>query len=128
LKGFFYDMLGIVGILLLLGAAAFVLFYFTRGDVTIELGSIDNFPLRDGLDDGDAQSLTIVTLLPKDAIPAILDPQFASPVVVESQMQDTEPVIGVALEGEARAYPINMLSRHEIVNDVVGGEPIAVTW
>jgi hypothetical protein len=43
-------------------------------------------------------------------------------------MDDFEHVIGVYINGDARAYPIRMLSRHEIVNDVVGGEYIAVTW
>ena len=39
-------------------------------------------------------------------------------------------VVGVELDGESRAYPINMLSRpdHHVVNDVLGGQPIAVTW
>ena len=70
----------------------------------------------------------IVTLLPKDAIPAILEPKFTSPQFAEDQMTDTEQVIGVSINGDARAYPINILSRHEIVNDVVGGKSIAVTW
>ena len=34
-------------------------------------------------------------------------------------------VIGVALGGEARAYPLRILNWHEIVNDTVGGEPVA---
>lgn len=37
-------------------------------------------------------------------------------------------VLGVAINGEARAYPVPLLSHHEVVNDVLGGEPIAVTW
>ena len=70
----------------------------------------------------------IVTLLPKDAIPALLDPKFTSVESAKDQMDDFERVIGVSINGDARAYPIRMLSRHEIVNDVVGGEYIAVTW
>jgi len=70
----------------------------------------------------------IVTLLPKDAIPALLDPKFTSVESVLGRMDDFEHVIGVYINGDARAYPIRMLSRHEIVNDVVGGEYIAVTW
>ena len=73
-------------------------------------------------------ALRIITLLRKDAIPAILEPQFASPQSAEKHMTDTEQVIGVFINGDARAYPIEILSDHEIVNDVVGGEPIAVTW
>ena len=73
-------------------------------------------------------ALKVITLLRKDAIPAILEPQFASPQSAEKHMTDTEQVIGVFINGDARAYPIEILSDHEIVNYVVGGEPIAVTW
>ena len=37
-------------------------------------------------------------------------------------------MLGISIDGEHKAYPVTMLSRHEIVNDVVGGEPVAVTW
>ena len=43
-------------------------------------------------------------------------------------MRPEELVIGLSINGDSRAYPINILSRHEIVNDVVGGKPVAVTW
>ena len=43
-------------------------------------------------------------------------------------MASQELVIGVSIDGDTRAYPINVLSRHEIVNDVVGGTPLAVTY
>ena len=43
-------------------------------------------------------------------------------------MTDRKVVIGLEIQSEAKAYPINVLSRHEIVNDVVGGKPVAVTW
>lgn len=39
-----------------------------------------------------------------------------------------DPVIGVVVEGEARAYPVRMLAWHEVVNDRVGGRDIAVTY
>ena len=71
---------------------------------------------------------TIVTLLAKDAIPAILEPDFIPASEGSEQMKDDELVIGVSIDGDRRAYSVNLLSRHEIVNDVVGGRPIAVTW
>ena len=43
-------------------------------------------------------------------------------------MDGDEQVLGLSIDGDSRAYPIKMLSRHEIVNDVVGGKPVAVTW
>ena len=70
----------------------------------------------------------IIAILPMDAIPAILDPQFLSAASAEDQMESAEQVIGVSINGDNRAYSINMLSSHEIVNDMVGGEAIAVTW
>ena len=72
--------------------------------------------------------LRIITVLGKDAIPAILDPQFITAAEAASEMEPSERVIGVSIDGEHRAYPLNLLSRHEIVNDTVGGKPVAVTW
>ena len=74
------------------------------------------------------QALQIVTLLGFDGIPAILDPTFVSAERAEDWMDPLEPVLGVSINGDSRAYSIRMLSRHEIVNDVVGGVPLAVTW
>ncbi len=69
----------------------------------------------------------ILTVLPKDAIPAILSPSFDEAGKV-SWLNDKVLVIGMEIGGDARAYPVATLSRHEIVNDRVGGVPIAVTW
>jgi hypothetical protein len=69
----------------------------------------------------------IVTVLPKDAIPAILSPSFEEGDKA-SWVGSGDAVIGIEIEGDSRAYPVATLSRHEIVNDRVGGMPIAVTW
>ena len=64
---------------------------------------------------------------PKDGIPAIDHPPFVS--VAEARgLVPHEPVISVAIGGEARAYPLGVMIWDEIVNDTVGGMPIAVTW
>ena len=65
--------------------------------------------------------------LPKDAIPAMNNPAFV-PVAQADYLEPTDRVIGVVVGREARAYPIRILTRHEIVNDEVGQRPIAVTW
>jgi hypothetical protein len=70
----------------------------------------------------------IVTLLPRDAIPAIDNPQFVSAEEAGEQYDDDELILGVEFNGDARAYSIPLLSSHEIVNDTVGGVKIAVTW
>lgn len=70
----------------------------------------------------------IITVLPKDAIAAILAPEMVSAGKVGETLTAGSMVLGVALNGDSRAYPLPILSRHEIVNDVVGGRKIAVTW
>jgi hypothetical protein len=63
----------------------------------------------------------------KDGIPAIDEPQFVS-VAEATNLTDRDPVLAIDLNGEARAYPLQILIWHEIVNDTVAGEPIAVTY
>lgn len=74
------------------------------------------------------RSVRMVTLLPRDAISAILDPRFLSGDAAEAQMEPSERVLGVSIAGDSRAYPVNVLSAVEIVNDTVGGVPLAVTY
>jgi len=74
------------------------------------------------------RELELVTLLGFDSIPAILDPKFVAPSEAVAWMDPDEQVLGLSINGEHRAYSIKMLSRHEVVNDIVGGEPVAVTW
>ena len=77
--------------------------------------------------EGDLSS-QIVTLLPPDAIPAINDPRLISAEEADEQLRLTDLVIGVSIDGEHRAYGAAFLSGHEIVNDMLGGRAIAVTW
>ncbi len=77
---------------------------------------------------GATLDLNIITVLGKDGIPAILDPTFLTAREAQPNMNDGERVLGVSINGENRAYPLSLLSRHEIVNDTVGGQPVAVTW
>jgi len=68
------------------------------------------------------------TVLPLDAIPAITEPQFLGGEEAAAQMSADEPVLGLVVGGEARAYSLWQLDSHEIVNDVVGGVALAATW
>lgn len=63
----------------------------------------------------------------KDGIPALEDPEFISAGVAD-YLDDDDLVIGFVVDGEARAYPHDILDWHEIVNDQVGGVNIAVTY
>ncbi len=64
---------------------------------------------------------------PKDGIPSIDNPKFA-PVSESQFVPDTTFVIGLDINGEKRAYPLFIMVWHEIVNDIVGGVPVAVTY
>lgn len=64
---------------------------------------------------------------PRDGIPSIDVPRFV-PAAQVDYLRDHEIVIGLEREGVARAYPLRILVWHEIVNDVIGGDPVAVTY
>ncbi|MBI2081747.1 MAG: DUF3179 domain-containing protein [candidate division NC10 bacterium] len=70
----------------------------------------------------------IYTVLPVDAIPAIDDPRFVPAEEAAAFMKENEPVLGVTGGGIAKAFSLWLLNVHEIVNDEIGGTPVAVTW
>lgn len=65
---------------------------------------------------------------PRDGIPAIDLPEFVGTDSAEAWLQDQEPIIALVVNEEARAYPLQILMYHEIVNDVIAGVPVAVTF
>jgi len=65
---------------------------------------------------------------PKDGIPSVDDPRFISVKEAGGWLEAQEPVIFLRLGDDARAYPLQILVWHEIVNDVVDGRPILVTF
>jgi Protein of unknown function (DUF3179) len=65
-------------------------------------------------------------VLPRDAIPSIDEPAFEP--ASKAKLSNREPVLGIVGEHEQRAYSTWQLDRHEIVNDVLEGTPITVTW
>ena len=70
----------------------------------------------------------IRTVIPRDNIPAIDAPKFVSADAAAGWLEDVEPVVALEIGGDARAYPLQILTWHEIVNDEVGGVPVAVTF
>lgn len=74
----------------------------------------------------DDREYTIRQLLPRDGILPIYDPQFVS--AEESGYTPDELVMGVEINGDARAYPVGLLRSREMVNDLIGGTPVLVTW
>ena len=65
-------------------------------------------------------------LLKRGDIPAIFSPQFVN--AKDAGILDDAWILGVEVNGEARAYSISLLNHHEIVNDTVGGHPLAAVW
>jgi hypothetical protein len=70
----------------------------------------------------------VITVLTKDAIPALDRPEFVSVSEADRDLVDDEPVLGVRRGAVARAYSLWHLNHHEIVNDQVGDLPLAITW
>jgi len=69
----------------------------------------------------------IHTLLPKDAIPSLTDPETEKASEL-TWLDDGDRVLFVEIEGEAYAAPLKILNFHEVVNTTVGGEPVALTY
>lgn len=63
----------------------------------------------------------------KDDIPAISKPKFITAKHAR-HVRPKDRVVGVTIDGEARAYPITILNHHEIINDSIRGTPVAVTF
>ncbi len=89
------------------------------------LCSQDRSLQREKIGDG-----TMVTVLPPDAIPALNQPVFVKREEADKWMSEDEPVLGLVdpVTGQPKAYSLWHLERHEIVNDRLGGKPVAVTW
>ncbi len=76
------------------------------------------------------------TPLPKNALPAMVDPAVCAGSEIDAAHEEqrgsylitSDRVIGVVHNGAARAYPLQLLNFHEIINDTLGGEAIAVTY
>ena len=77
-------------------------------------------PAGDDLPDGVQQ------LLPRGRIAAVFAPEFVP--AAEAEIAPDAWVLGVVVDGEARAYSLNLLNRHEVVNDRVGDHPFAAVW
>lgn len=64
---------------------------------------------------------------PKDGIPALSNPEFLT-ARKANYLNNNDRVVALSVNGESRAYPIKILNYHEIVNDVVGGMPLVVSY
>src|SRR5262245_2676415 len=65
---------------------------------------------------------------PRDFFRCITLPKYLAAAEAGESMSDDEVVIGLEIDGDCRAYPINYLNEHEMVQDEIGGLPVLVTW
>ena len=65
-------------------------------------------------------------LLPRGAIAAIFQPTFVA--AKDARISDGEWVLGLVLDGQARAYSLTLLNSHEVVNDKIGQKKFAAVW
>lgn len=65
-------------------------------------------------------------VIPRGRIASVDDPDFVT--AGEAEIPDDAWIFGVEVNGEARAYSLNLLNQHEIVNDEAGGEKFAAVW
>jgi uncharacterized protein DUF3179 len=65
---------------------------------------------------------------PRDAFPVMDHPKMTLTAEIGDQIDPDEPVIGLLVQGQARAYPISVMGTCELVNDTVADVPIAVSW
>jgi len=89
----------------------------TTREIFITDGTKHSIPLSEMLSGGPG----------KDGIPSIDDPKFIS-TSEATFLNDSEPGLGLTVSGESRFYPYRILVWHEIVNDMVAGEPVLVTY
>lgn len=66
--------------------------------------------------------------VPRDGIPPIDSPNFVTVDAAGAWLESREPVVIFSVDDKPRAYPLQILTYHEIVNDVVAGEPVSVTF
>jgi len=65
-------------------------------------------------------------ILERGKIAAIVNPEFVG--ADEAEITDDAWVLGVEIDGQARAYSLNLLNRHEVVNDQIGEKSFAAVW
>ena len=123
----FVSLLLIAGVLFGLGRLTLGSPGADRPEVTAELGVLaDPGDTYDPVKAGEDLPAGFRQLLRRDAILPIYDPSFVRYEQVD--WSDDTLVIGIAIDGEAKAYPISFLNRREMVIDSLAGIPLLVTW
>jgi hypothetical protein len=129
--------LPVVLLLVKSGLFAFVVVAFLLGALLVGMGFFDNTQTESGaivppesqydpVEAGEPLPDGFRQLLPRDAILPIYNPTYVA--AEASEWTGETLVLGIEIEGDARAYPISFLNRREMVVDRIAGIPILVTW
>jgi hypothetical protein len=126
----------IVSAIIIIIAILIIIFVLPRGNLFTNIISSSFFPSPQTITASvDTEEKHIVPLdqivnggPPPDGIPSIDNPKFISVQEADKSLQDSDLVLGLGIKGDIRAYPLQILVWHEIVNDNVGGAPVAVTY
>lgn len=106
---------GLIGLVVLLAVIAAI---FLVGPETNESDNLST----------SYNGVEIVPDLTKDAIPPLTNPEYENGLNQLDWLNDDDRVIGIEVNGDARAYPLKIMSYHELVNDTIGGEEVAITY
>ncbi|MCB1032876.1 MAG: DUF3179 domain-containing protein [Acidobacteria bacterium] len=94
--------------------------FFSSAAVLLTLSPLD-LPVA-----GEEPPPGVQQLLPRGEIAAVFEPHFVPANVAE--ISDEAWVLGVVISGEARAYSLNLLNQHEVINDRIGERSFAAVW
>jgi hypothetical protein len=121
-----------------MGVCVFSAVYLWGGACLISAQQVVVVPQREYIPAGARQPFDVIrhavpleeirASVARDAIPALTQPEFLSAGQADRLLKPSERVLGVALNGEAKAYPLRILNWHELANDSVGGWPVLVSW
>ena len=123
------DVKLVYGLIALIGLS-FVVFWVTGSPATRVQSDPGPVEVPQGVYDpvraGESPPAGFRQLLGRDAILPVYNPTFRSAITTD--WDDDALVIGLELDGEAKAYPVSFLNRREMVIDWIAGSPVLVTW
>jgi hypothetical protein len=93
--------------------------------VLLVLGAVSTMPLG-AQHSGDELPEGVEQILERGRIAAVTEPEFVT--ATEADIPDGAWVLAAAINGVAKAYSLNLLNRHEVVNDRFGDLPVAAVW
>ena len=92
------------------------------GALSAEAGAAGRATLEEEYHSGSVRAVA------RDAFPVLFNPSMGTVADGDKIIRPHEWVIGIAITGAAKAYPVAVMGFHELINDHLGGQPITVCW